>query len=248
MFRIKNKKLNRIVKGLLLSLATVLGIFFLYVYILINPSLLFGYSVKYKNFIVYSRHELGKGIYPILDEAESNLSASELTDKHFIHEIYFCDSYSLYKFLNPYDNKYSYAINSPPHFYNIIIANTDINKNEAYGKESGDPFVFVRKLSSVIAHEATHTFIDKRLTVITEGWKIEGYCESVYYKDTLNISEAKEFLNNIDDGKKYYGSRYKKYYIAVTYLRLHEKMKFDEIIGSKLSLDEILKTVKEIRE
>jgi hypothetical protein len=244
MFWIKNKRLNRIVKWFLLSLAAVLGILFLYIYLLISPGLLFRYSIKYKTFIVYSRHELGKGIYPLLDEAERNLSTSELTDKHIIHEIFFCDSYSLYKFLNPYDNKYSYAINTPI-FSNILIANTDIDKNEAYGKEKGDPFLFVRKLSSVIAHEVTHTFINKNLKVKTEGWKIEGYCESVYYKDTLNIYEAKEFLNNFDAGKKYYGSRYKKYYIAVTYLRLYEKMKFIDIINSKLPLNEILKTIKE---
>lgn len=244
MFWIKNKRLNRIIKWFLISAATVLGILLFYVYILISPGLLFRYSIRYKNFIVYSRHELGKGIYPLLDETERNLTTSELTDKQMFHKIFLCDSYSLYRFLNPYDNKYSYAINTP-FFSNILIANTEIDKNEAYGKENGNPFVFVRKLSSVIAHEATHALINKRLKVKTEGWKIEGYCESVYYHDTLNIYEAKEFLNNIDAGKTYYGSRYKKYYMAVTYLRLYEKMNFDDIINSKLTLDEILNTIKD---
>ena len=143
---IKNKKHGRIIKWFLISAVIVVGILFLYVYILICPGHIFRYSVRYKNFIVYSRHETGKGIYPLLDEAERNLSTSEITDKQVVHKIFFCDSYSLYKFLNPFDNKFSYAINSPPHFYNILIANTNIDKNEAYGKESGNPFIFVRKL------------------------------------------------------------------------------------------------------
>jgi hypothetical protein len=249
MFWIKNKKIKRIIKKVLIFLCVLLGLFIFYTYIRIKPGLLFGHSLKYKNFIVYSRHDLDKNIFKVLDEAENNLSTSELSDTTLIHRIYLCDSYLLYKFFFPLIKK-SYAENAPPHFYNIMIANSNIIKNEVYGKDLGDDFVFVRKLSSVIAHEVTHTLIDIKLIKTyfpkIEGWKIEGYCETVYYSDTLNISDAKGFLKKYKLSKTIPGGKYMKYYIAVAYLRLYKEMKFDDIMRLKLSLMEVLKEVENI--
>lgn len=76
-----------------------------------------------------------------------------------------------------------------------------------------------------------------------EGWKNEGYSETIGYNETLNLTTAKEFLKANKNNDKP-GVLYKKYYYAVAYLLQIEKMKFEDIIAASLTLDDVLNKIE----
>jgi hypothetical protein len=206
------------------------------------PNIMFGHSFKYKNFNVYSMQPLDDNIQAVLDAAEKNLTTSEIYDQTITHNIYFCNSYKIYRFFAP-SVRYTFACNFPFN-NNIFIANCDVKKKLAY-KEGGQ---FTRELNELIAHEITHTFIQKKLGYWKyrnlSTWKNEGYCEYIGYNNRDTLKGAKEFLtsnkNNVNDG----GTTYHKYHLAVTFLKESGKMTFDDIIASGLTFEEVLKKIE----
>lgn len=246
MFSIKNKKLKSVIRFILKFLLVILVFAIIKIYLIVNPNVFFYYSLKYKNFKVHSRHELDNNIYKILDKVASNLSSSELNDTTIIHQIYLCESTMLYySLIFPFARK-STAINIP-HDHNIFISNGDVLKNKVYPDDSSDQ----RTLSKVITHETTHTIEDKLLEHIKfpkiETWEIEGYCETVGYNDTLDIAAAKEFITNHKNMSNTRRDNYRLYYIAVSYLIKFEKMKFEDILKSNETLDDVLTKIENRR-
>ena len=236
LFRIKNKKVkiaNYIITGLLIF----------YIGLIIYPNFLFGHSIKYKNFRIFSTNSLDNNIYALLDKAESNLFTSTINDTTITHNIYLCNSYSRYAFFAPLSRTAfgcNYAV-----INNIFISNCNVKKNEAYKNDGEDNYV--RQLSQTIAHEITHTLAEKKLGLwkfeTLKNWKNEGYCETISYNDILDIATLKDFLesNKNNDGHRIH---YKKCYFAVAYLMQIEKMKFEDIIATTLTLDEVLNKIE----
>jgi len=236
LFQIKNKKwkiVEYIVEGMLL----------IYLGLICYPNLLFAHSIKYKNFRVYSTKEIDSNIYNILDKAEINLSTSSINDTAITYRLYLCNNYSLYFFFAPKSRK-AFA-NNYSIIHNLFISNCDIRINEAYKNDENDNYV--RQLSELIAHEATHTLTEKKLGFwkywVLEGWKNEGYSETIGYNERPNLTTVKEFLKENKDSNKP-GVLYKKYYYAVAYLLQIERMKFEDIIATNLTLDEVLNKVE----
>lgn len=211
------------------------------------PDFLFDHSIKYKNFEIFSNQQIDERIYKILDEAENNISDSEIYGKELRQKIYFCDNHLLYTLFALNSNK-AFACNTPS-TGNIFVASSNINKNEAYRND--DSVKYTRQLSQLITHETTHTLIVKKLgywkSKILSSWKKEGFCEYVSYNTKNGIKEAKEFLiANKNDGR--IGTNYIRYKFAVTYLMENEKMTFDDVIRTDLTLEQVLNKIEQSEE
>ena len=222
---------------------TIYGLLAIYLTLIIYPNFLFGHSLKYKIFNIYSTQPLPHNIQTILDEAELKLSVSEIFDKGLSHNIYLCNNYTLYTFLAPFSRR-AFACNYP-FINNIFIANGNIDKNEA--SKNNDHDKYSRQLSSLISHETTHTLIEKKIGFwkfkSLSSWKNEGYCDYVGYGQTNNLKEGREFLiKNKND--KNPGAEYRKYYIAVNYLMAIRKMSFDNLISTNLLFKSVLDEVE----
>ncbi len=220
------------------------GLVAIYVVILFYPNFLFGYSVEYKCFKVYSTQALGDNIYKILGKAETNLSASEIYDRGLTQNIYLCNNYTLYSFLAPIARK-AFACGYPL-INNIFVADCNIDKDEA--SKNDDRNKYTRRLSQLIAHETTHTLIGKKLgywkQITLSKWKKEGYCEYVGYNKMNSLKDEKEFLatsrtDNIP------GATYRKYYYAVAYLKDIEQMTFEDILATDLTFEQVLKNIEQ---
>jgi len=222
---------------------SILGLFVIYFAIISYPNFLFVYALNYKNFKVHSTQPLGDSIKKILDESERKLSTSEIYNKKIIQNIYLCNNYSLYTFLTPLSRK-AFAVNYP-FINNIFIANCNNDKNEAYKNDEKDNYI--RQLSSLISHETTHTYIETKIGFwknrSLSDWKKEGYCDYVGCGQINNLEKTKKLLTE-NTNKYTAGSYYKRYYIAVNYLKTFEKMTIEEIISTKLTLDEVLKKIE----
>ena len=79
-------------------------------------------------------------------------------------------------------------------------------------------------------------------------WQTEGYCESIYYADTVNLHSAKDFIIAHERSDRSRNTLYKEYYFAITYLRDVKKMNFEEILNSDLSFNQILEEIKNEKE
>jgi hypothetical protein len=235
-FSIKNKKVR------IANYATSC-LLIIYFGLIIYPNFLFGHSLKYKNFNVYSTQPLGDSTESVLDKVELKLSVSEIYDQNQTHNIYLCNNYTLYTFLAPLSRK-AFACNYPL-INNIFIANSDIEKNETFKNDEMDKYT--RQLSALISHEATHTLIENKIGFWKfknlSSWKNEGYCDYVAYGQTDDWKEGMEFLiKNKNDVKP--GTDYRKYYIAVNYLMTIKKMTFDNILSTDLTFEEVLNKVE----
>lgn len=237
-FLFMRTKKSRIANCLISGLAAI------YVVILFYPNFLFGYSVEYKHFKVYSTQALNDNIYKILDKAENNLSSSEIYDRNLAQNVYLCNNYPLYSFLAPIARK-AFAFNYPL-IYNIFVAYGDIDKDESYKHNDQDKYT--RRLSQLIAHETTHTLIGKRLgywkQITLSKWKKEGYCECVGYNKMVAMKDAKEFFATDKTGNSP-GATYRKYYYAVAYLKDIEQMTFDDILATDLTFEQVLKNIEQ---
>jgi len=222
------------------------GILLCYAGLLCCPNLLFGHSIKYKNFNIYSTSEFDNSICNVLDKTRGNLSASSINDTTITHNIYLCNSYSLYSFFAPFVRK-SFACNYCP-IKSIFISNCDVRMNEAYKNDENDSYT--RQLSELIAHEVTHTLTERKLGFwkyrTLERWKNEGYSETIGHNEAINLPRAKEFLRTNENNNRP-GILYQKYYFAVAYLMQIEKMKFEDIVAAKYTLDNVLNKIETIK-
>ncbi len=220
------------------------GLLAIYLIIIAFPNFLFGYTFKYKNFVVRSTTALGGNIQTILDQAEHNLSAAEIYDESLTEDIYLCNDYFLYSLLAPLA-RHAFACNYTL-VNNIFIAKCDIDRNLANKNDKQDNVS--RSLSQLIAHETTHSLIKERLgywkSRMLPSWKNEGYSEFIGYNNVCAWKEAKQFLvTHKDDNRP--STTYRKYYYAVAYLHDVKKMNFDEIIASNLTFEQVLDRIEQ---
>jgi hypothetical protein len=214
------------------------GITLLYVSLIMFPMAIFGHVLEYKKFTIYSTSPLDSQITEILDQSEINLTSSEIYSSGK-QKIFICNNQLLYTFLAPGASK-AFACNYPV-VNNIFIANCDVRDNLAYKKSSER----TRNLHELIAHEITHSFIDKHLGLVKSkllpDWINEGYCDYIGYNEKYNHEEAKNFLmkNSTSDQN----DLYKKYYYAVGYLLDRKQISLHDLFTARYTFDD---TIREI--
>ncbi|GHT66304.1 hypothetical protein FACS189452_01960 [Bacteroidia bacterium] len=205
---------------------------------------MFGYSYKYENISVHSTQPLGDSIHNILTRVSNRLYCSEINTA-VTHNIYFCNSFARYAFLAPTSRR-AFAVNYPI-FNTIFIAKCDIANDSVYKNNIKDNYT--KKLSGTIAHEATHTLIKEKIGlrkfIMLPTWKNEGYCEYIAYNNANATKEAKEYLI-VNKNNHKPSADYRRYYYAVAYLIDIEKMSFDDIMTTDLSLEQVLEKIEQL--
>ncbi|GHT10586.1 hypothetical protein AGMMS4956_02160 [Bacteroidia bacterium] len=235
---------RRLSRPLKIANYTISGIVVLYVILIAYPNPFFEYSYKYKNFKIHSTHLLGDSIDSILDRATNHLYCSEI-NTDVTHNIYFCNSFARYSFFAPISRR-AFAVNYPI-FNTIFIAKCDIANDSVYKNNIKDNYT--KKLSGTIAHEATHTLIKEKIGlrrfIMLPKWKNEGYCEYIAHNNANATKEAKEYLI-VNKNNHKLGADYRRYYYAVAYLIEIEKMSFDDIVTTNLSLEQVLEKIERL--
>ena len=219
------------------------GLVLAYLGLIIYPNVLFAHSVRYKQFNIHSTQSIGSEIYAILDQANDRLSASEVADKSTRHKIYLCNDYRLFTFLAPF-SRTAFACNYAV-LGNIFIAKADISLNEAYKNNDADQYT--RSLSGLITHESTHSLIRKKIGLLNYSrlstWKDEGYCDYISHGKLMDMQEAREYLKEHKTDKRP-GTDYRRYYLAVNYLLGVKNIRFDDLLATKQSFDEVLRLLE----
>jgi hypothetical protein len=149
----------------------------LYGMLLAFPEPLFAHRIEEGPFIVYSRKPVPHAlIAPHLRDAERRLSRSRIHGSGVRHRVFVTGSKSLYRLLNgPY--------------YEAIARNVEIG-NAIVLPDLDDEVARVvhfdgrsAPLDEILAHEATHTFVQDRLGFVRSlrlaFWKKEGYAQYV---------------------------------------------------------------------
>ena len=163
-------------------------IFLLYIFLLIFPELVFANQFSWGRFTVYYHHknQNPEQLKSIISDAETLLKASPLEKEMGQQKIFLTSSFTEFTFFAPQARK-AFAVNYPL-TQNIFIATSDILKNRSFrnGKTHN-----TRSLSSVIAHETTHSLIDNHFGVFRARWRIpqwkkEGYCEYIAQETSMD--------------------------------------------------------------
>jgi hypothetical protein len=227
-------KQNKTVSRICYCFSTLVVI---YLFILIYPSPLFKYSFHQKNITIYSTCPIGDNVQVVLSQALKNIASSKINDTSLQHCFYICNNDLLYTFFN-FRSRRAIASNYPL-FHSIFVANANIDENVAYNNFTKRK----RVLGEMMAHEITHTLIEKRLGFwrarILPKWKEEGYAEYMGYKNPNALKESKEFLfRHAKDNSVWVF--YQKSYYATVFLKDSLQMNFDEFIRTDMNFDEIL--------
>ena len=212
------------------------AIFAVYGSILVFPQVLFAHEVSHRNFRVYSRRPLNESVYQVLDAAEARLEKSPLYDKQLTEKIFISDTFSFYAFLNPL-GRGSFANTTTG--IGIMVNRADVAGNVVFRNAGQDN---KRSLSNVIAHEATHLLIQRKLGLIKSlvslpRWKAEGYCEYVAGETTISFVEGvRRWKANPNDDSAYL---YFKYHQMAKYLLDDEKISVEEFFGREFNEKEL---------
>jgi len=191
-----NKKTN------LLSIFVLFTIFFLlkFSYIFTFP-----HHYQYKNIELYSDQPLQEH-EEILTKALSLIEHSSIYRDDLEFTILISNSFAKYRLFNPLGSG-SFAKYYP------LTSNIYVNKTDGEGLTHRKSDKRTRNLHEIIAHEATHHMLFKRVDLITylrlPLWIHEGYADYVAQSSTLTQDEARALeLSNPDNmSLKYYKFR-----------------------------------------
>ena len=226
-------KSQRVMEALMLTLLLA------YLLLLSFPQMVFARSVTYHNFQVYSTAPLDGSLTPALDKAEQRLAASEINDPHATYRIFLCPSHAVFALFVP-SARTAFADNLP-FVHNIFVNTADVRADEV---TTGTGQHDRRSLSGVIAHECTHTLLAKRFGQVrmlrTPSWKQEGYCDYVAHATSFDPAEGRRLLEQggSDPSPSFF---YFKAFMAIAYLKDQRHWSLSQIMGTPLSLDEVVR-------
>lgn len=227
---------------------TLIALFFIFTAVILYPqAYYFNDKIEYKNFRVYSDIKIPDQIYPILDEVDQLIRQSECYNPHLKFKI----------FLRSDINKYNLFPGQFPNggfgqtisfIKNVFIYKTDCVTNTSYTHLG-----HMRTLSNVLAHELTHVLVENKWLLKSKSeyfskdsslgvglWKEEGYAEYIAGGSSLSLDEGLKMLNNEVSIECVSQFEYFKYWLAVRHLILKKHMTFEEILFTRLNLNDVL--------
>jgi len=216
--------------------------FFLYTYIL--PKIVFKYNFYYKNFIFHSTEPIEDSIKYVLSNSQKNLKQFDFNLSGFTQDIYLCNNKILFT-IYAFGSFNAFAVNNNI-TNNIFIADASINSNTAYRQNNGK--VYHRKLSEIIAHETTHTLVQKKTGLIRStflpAWINEGTCEVVAkgVNDNDSLLRANFLQTSFFDKNS---EKYAWYYMCVNFLMVHKGYTVDSVLVCRSDFDSIKAETKE---
>ena len=215
-----------------------------FIVLVIFPNLtIYHHKVIYGNFRIYSDKEIDDNIYQILDEVEKKLIRSEIYNEKVKYRMYLSSSIKLYATFVP-GQKDAFAA-AFPIFKNIFVSQTDIKNNKVYRNAEEDN---ERSLSSVLAHEATHILIEKKIGIAGNRklvtWKKEGYCEYIGGEGAFDLNAGiKMIYNGVNSASPAF--QYLKYRLLVTYLLNEKKLDFESLVNTTINQNQLEKELQD---
>jgi hypothetical protein len=213
--------------------AAIVVLVVLYGVLLAFPEPLFAHRIEEGPFLVYSRKPVSHALVaPHLRGAEERLSRSEIHRSGATHRVFVTGSMTLYRLLNgPY--------------YGAIARNVELG-NAIFlpdlDTEAGRVVHFDGRsapLDEILAHEATHTFVQDRLGFLRAlrlpFWKKEGYAQYV----ALNLFPFSAGARALADAEKHPslsgGGPVPRHYLEAAFVWSYrmqiEGESFDEVIA-----------------
>lgn len=211
--------MRRWIRFLITLLGIVSGIVLAYGTLLAFPEPLFDHRYDYREFAVYSHRPLDARIEPILDTVAERLAASPWNTPPMRQRVFVAGTPGWYTFLNgPYRVAMGrrYELGG-----SIFIPTLDLAAGEVVHFDGRRT-----KAAWVLAHEAAHGLIQRRLGLIATArlprWKREGYPEWVATGDEVTLAEGMRELDRPSGWSPVVGG----YSVPRTYLKAHMMVRY----------------------
>lgn len=224
---------NKIAKRISLSLL-VLG--FIYLGLLLYPSILFANKIDYKQCSVYCDKPIDNNITNIIDDAIKRISKSELYDSTFHFDIYICnDLWRYWIFTQGKTNAGAvaqYDLTRNIYFRPCNIAENKIIPAKSWYFANNNLVFYDRPLSYFFAHEITHimqSYYTGRGHWNYPTWLTEGYADYIGKGGNFDFNENLKLQRNnapeLDPTK----GLYRCYHLKVAYLMDSTKLTIKQI-------------------
>jgi hypothetical protein len=200
----------------------------LYVSLLARPGFLFANVVTSGPLVIYS-HQPTEGLLQDVQLAEASLAAAPLQQPSATHRIYLTASYREFRLFSPA------AAHTFGATYALIDSSFLTVSDPAHNlsQRNGETFN-QRPLSAVIAHESSHTVLEKHFGALrmlfVPSWKAEGYCD--YVAGGHSVGDDATGLRLLASGTTQAASlEYFRGYLRMKYLLEAKRMTVDQIFA-----------------
>ncbi|HAB99600.1 MAG TPA: hypothetical protein DCE71_07255 [Parachlamydiales bacterium] len=225
-----------------------------FVLVIFYPQLYyFSNKVEYKNFQIYYDKKIPDQIYSTLDSVEKLIKKSDYYDPKLKFKIFLRSDPSKYNLL-PFQFPDRAIGQTIPGIKNIFVYKYDCETNTSCNRAG-----HVRSLSSILAHEIVHVLVENRwffkskvsyfdkdsLSPFGALWKEEGYAEYIAGDLPIALDEGLKILNSNASPVYTPHFEYFKYWLAIRHLILKKQMTFEEILHTKLQLDDVLEEARQ---
>ncbi len=224
----------------------MVGLFLLYIALLIYPNALFSYTYQYQNFEIYSDREIPKEMENVLDEVKGKLILSELYQHTDKFSIYICNNQALFWLFTRNANAGGLVnfVISP----NVFIRESDIKANKIVPPKGWMYEANERPLSYFIAHESTHSLerkISPFLIFNTDVAILEGYADYIGKKHAFSFEKYIQLYKNQAFVMNPKNGLYHRYHLYMAYLIEKKGMNFREIVKNKPNLSATLQEISD---
>src|SRR6476646_10231039 len=183
------RRARRLGIGLAASLAAWLTL-------VIHPQPLFAYSLARGNVVLHARAPLPPQAGPLLDEVVRRLARSPLHDPTRTHDVFLCDTPSLFAFFEPWHRKVG-GVADVHLVGNVFIRPSNVARGTVIGP-SGDEKTGEQTLTYFIAHEVTHAMTDdrteRRRYAKLAAFQTENYADYVAFARRVDLRRGREAL------------------------------------------------------
>lgn len=223
---------------------TLTGILVLYILTILFPQFLFANKLEHSNFTVYyhsDKIDIDE-IKKVIDKSTELIKESEIYESSINQKLFVTNNYLEFSYFSPLSRN-SFAVNYPI-TQNIFLTKSSFlnNKIERNGKSNN-----VRSLSSVIAHETTHSLLENKLGFLKnkrlEHWKTEGYCDFIAKESSFDESEGFEIFCNNDKNDSY-SYNYFKYRLYTEYILTDLKVGLDSFLTDDFDTENLNNQIK----
>lgn len=213
--------------------------------VLTFPSFLFANKLDYKNFSVhYHSDDIDiEQLKSVLDESELLLKNTELFKTGVNQELFICDNFNEFTFFANF-KRTAFGVNYT-FSKNIFLSKSSVSANSTLrnGKENNK-----RTLSTVIAHETTHSLLANELGMLKyrllPSWKNEGYCDFVANESSFDEQKGLQDICNDKENPDTPSFKYFKYRKLTEYLFEDRKISMEKFLNGDFDLEKINEELK----
>ncbi|MDG3003817.1 hypothetical protein [Paludisphaera mucosa] len=199
------------------------------------PQVLFAHSIRERGITLYSSRPIPPAAAERLGKARDLIDRCELAAPGRTERIFLCNSPWLYRFFAPLSGG-AFAV-SAPLTDNVFVAAADLDADVACSLAAE---YRTRAFTGLVAHEATHGLIRRRLGLWRASrlplWLVEGYCDYVAGGGSFPEAEGRR-LDVAGETHPSPAFRYFQYRMRVTRLLEQEHRTFDDLARIGGSVD-----------